>query len=168
MSILGPAIFFCGRPLVTMAMSSSELTRHIQEQAIQFISRNKCVDSSLMTRIVQAKASSVSAPQIILGVQGGCVVISGNGTGGEYINILQAAEAAAIGAPCSNTPTDTGVVSGIVLPVPCINYAAPPFTQQNLSTMYVAPCTNPGKVDYFPSRLSNGPGCTTTKITTPS
>ena len=154
-------------------MSQSELIRHIEAQANKYVSRNKCVDASLMTQIVQAKASSVAAPKIVLGVQnqGGCaanVVISGKGTNGEYINILQSAEAAAIGAPCSNNPRDTGVVTHIVLPTPCINYAAPPFTQQNLSTMYVAPCTDPGKRDYFPVIPSNGPGCTTTKITTPS
>ena len=156
-----------------MAMSQSERIRYIQEQANKFVSRNKCVDASLMTQIVQAKASSVMAPKIVLGVQNqsGCaanVVISGEGTGGEYINVLQAAQAAAIGAPCSNNPTDTGVNPQITLAVPCINFNAPPFTQQNLSTMYVAPCVNPGKIQYFPPRVSNGPGCTTTKITTPS
>jgi hypothetical protein len=45
---------------------------------------------------------------------------------------------------------------------------APPFTQQNLSTIYTAPCTDPGKRDYFPRKIYDGPGCTYTRITTPS
>ena len=163
------AVFFILSGRATMARSQSERIRYIQEQSNKFVSRNKCVDASLMTHIVQAKASSVMAPKIVLGTQSqGCVVISGDGTGGEYINVLQAAQAAAIGAPCSNNPTDTGVNPYITLPTPCINFNAQPFTQQNMSTMYVAPCVNPGNNKYFPPRVSNGPGCTTTKITTPS
>lgn len=150
-----------------MVLSQSERLRYIQEQATKFVSRNKCVDSSLMTQIVQAKASSVMTPKVVTGVQNSeyCGTVTGKGTNGEYINVLQTAEAAAIGAPCSNNPTDTGVNPHIILPTPCINFNAPPFTEQNLSTMYVAPCVNPGIRNYFPRIPSNGPGCTTTKIT---
>ena len=135
-------------------MSQSERLRLIQEQATKYVARNKCVDSSLQTYIVQAKASSRPTPSIISAVQNqnGCaanVSITGKGANMEYLGILQAAQASAVGAPC-------------------INQLAPPFTQQNLSTMYVAPCTDPGKRDYFPPYVSNGPGCTTNKITTPS
>jgi len=156
-----------------MAMSQSERLRLIQEQATKYVARNKCVDSSLQTFIVQAKASSTAAPKIISGVQSqnGCaanVTITGKGANMEYLGILQAAQASAVGSPCCNTPSDTSVSPVIVLPTPCINQLAPPFTQQNLSTMYVAPCTDPGKRDYFPPFVPNGPGCTTTKITTPS
>ena len=154
-------------------MSQSERLRLIQEQSIKYVARNKCVDASLQTYIVQAKASSRPTPSIISAVQNqnGCaanVSITGKGANMEYLGILQAAQASALGAPCSNVPSDTSVNAVIVLPTPCINQLAPPFTQQNLSTMYVAPCTDPGKRDYFPPYVSNGPGCTTNKITTPS
>jgi hypothetical protein len=160
---------------MSLPMTQSERIRLIQEQANKYVSRNKCVDSSLQTMIVQAKASATSAPQIVAGKSGWgngdssfSVVADGKGTNGEYIAILQAAQANAIGAPCSNTPGDTGVSPQIVLPVPCINYNAPPWTQQNMSSFYTAPCTNPGKRDYFPAIPSNGPGCATNKITTSS
>lgn len=94
------------------------------------------------------------------------VTITGVGTGGEYINILQIAQGNAIGPKV--LPADTGARPVITLPVPVINMQAPPFTQQNLSTMYVAPCTDPGKRDYFPRPIYDGPGCTYTRITTPS
>ena len=147
----------------------------IQEQANKYVSRNKCVDSSLQTFIVQSRASATSAPKTVqnrsgwgAGTSSFSVVATGKGTNGEYINILQAAQANAVGAPCSNKPGDTGVTPVITLPIPCINYQAPPWTQQNLSSFYTAPCTNPGKRDFFPPYVSNGPGCKTDKITTPS
>ncbi len=160
-----------------MAMSQSERLRLIQEQSIKYVARNKCVDASLQTYILQAKASSRPTPSIISAVQNqnGCaanVTISGKGANMEYLGILQAAQASAVGAPCSNTPADTSVSPVIVLPTPCINQTTIPFAQQNISTIYpapyVAPCTDPGKRDYFPPYVSNGPNCTTNKITTPS
>jgi hypothetical protein len=51
-------------------------------------------------------------------------------------------------AICSDD--DSSVNATIMLPVPCVNFQAPPFTQQNLSTMYITPCTNPGNIVYFP------------------
>lgn len=157
-----------------MAMSQSERLRLIQEQSIRYVSRNKCVDASLQTMINQAKASSLAAPVRVACTSNrdGCSgqsTATGRGMNGESLGILQAAQAAAFNSPCStNKPGDTGVTPVVILPVPCINYNAPPFTQQNLSTMYVAPCTDPGKRDYFYEAVSNGPGCTTNKITTPS
>ncbi len=157
-----------------MVLSQSELLRYKQEQATKFVARNKCVDASLRTVIVQATASSVPTPRIVASNStetacAGKVTISGKGTNGEYIGVLQSKQAAALNAPCSiNKPSDTGVNPQIVLPVPCINYNAPPFTQQNLSTMYVEPCKVPGKVDYFPPFISNGPNCTLNLNRTPS
>ena len=152
-----------------MVLSQSELLRYKQEQATKYISRNKCVDASLLTMVNQAKASATYTPQRVAQTSSCTGVATGKGTNGEYINILQAAQAAAVKAPCStNLPADTGVVPQIILPVPCINYNLPPFTQQNLSTMYVAPCVDPGKRDYFPTIPSNGPGCTTNINRTPS
>jgi hypothetical protein len=165
------ASFFSGgrvRIKMSLPMTQSERIRLIQEQSNKYVSRNKCNDSSLQTLIVQAKASSTYTPQRVKGNTGCTVVATGKGTNGEFINILQAAQANAMGAPCSNTTGDTGVTPVVTLPIPCINYNAPPWTQQNMSSFYVAPCAIPGKNDYFPPRVSNGPGCTTTKITTPS
>jgi hypothetical protein len=157
-----------GRIKMSLPMTQSERIRLIQEQANKFVSRNKCNDSSLQTLIVQAKASATYTPQRVQGNNGCTVVATGKGTNGEFINILQAAQANAMGAPCSNTPGDTGVTRVVTVPTPCINYNAPPWTQQNMSSFYTAPCAIPGKNDYFPPRVPNGPGCTTTKITTPS
>jgi len=160
---------------MSLPMTQSERIRLIQEQANKYVSRNKCNDSSLQTLIVQSRASATAAPQKVQansgwgqGTSSFSVVVTGKGTNGEYINILQAAQANAIGAPCSNIPADTGVTPVITRPTPCINYNAPPWTQQNMSSFYVAPCAIPGKNDFFPPVVSNGPGCTTTKITTPS
>jgi hypothetical protein len=154
-----------------MMMTDQERVRHLQEQANKYVSRNKCVDASLLTMINQSKASSVAQPTTVLGVinGGGCatnVVVTGGGSGGEYFSILQKAQNSAVCA-CAGI-TDTGVTPRITLPVPCVDMNAPPFTQQNLSTIYTAPCTNPGKRDYFPPPIYDGPGCTYNRITTPS
>ena len=162
---------------MSMIMTDQERIRYIQEASNKFVSRNKCVDASLMTMINQAKASSVATPSsrpissVAPSVTAGSscatnIYISGVGSGNEYFGILQAAQGCAI---CPDTPpADTGVSPQIVLPTPCINMSAPPFTQQNLSTIYTEPCTNPGKRDYFPPKIYDGPGCTYTRITTPS
>jgi len=159
-------------------MTDQERIRHIQEQARQVVSRNKCVDSSVQTLIVQAQASSqrsgrtTLAPATVPGVvtgstpdRGTNVTVTGVGSGGEYFGILQVAQGNAIGPRVANAGAEVPIIT---LPVPCINMQAPPFTQQNLSTIYTAPCTNPGKRDYFPAPIYDGPGCTYTRITTPS
>jgi len=164
---------------MSVCMSDQERIRYIQEQANKVVSRNKCVDASLQTLINQAKAGSNrsgnngpgASPATVSAVvsRNGCaanVVITGGGSGGEYFAILQTAQGNAVGPAVA--PADTGVTPIITLPVPCINMQAPPFTQQNLSTMYTAPCTNPGKRDYFPPNIYDGPGCTYNRITTPS
>ena len=172
-------------------MTDQERIRHIQEQARSVVSRNRCQDASLQTLINQSRACSQKSgagltPVTVSGVKdyngqgtealntslntngGGYpmnVVTRGVGTGGEYFGILQVAQGNAIGP--ATAPADTSVVPNITLPVPCINMQAPPFTQQNLSTMYVAPCTDPGKKDYF-FQVYDGPGCAYNRITTPS
>lgn len=158
-------------------MTDQERIRRIQEQANRFVSRNKTVDSSLQTLITQSAAGSQRSgntllePATVSAVmnKAGCannVTITGGGTGGEYFGILQIAQGNAINPRIPNA--DTGATPMITLPVPCINMQAPPFTQQNLSTMYIAPCTDPGKRDYFPRPIYDGPGCTYNRITTPS
>ena len=149
-----------------MAMSQSERLRLIQEQATKYVSRNKCVDSSLLTMQRQAQASRTAAPTTVAAVvsQNGCaanVVIRGKGTNMDYTGILQAAQACAI-CP-DNAPADTGVVPVVVLPTPCVNYDVQPFAQQNISTIYpapyVAPCTDPGNRQYFPVKPLRGDTC---------
>jgi hypothetical protein len=157
-------------------MTDQERIRHIQEQANRVVSRNKCTDASLQTLKVQSQAgsqrngSTLLAPATVAAVMNvnGCatnVVATGQGTNGEYLGILQIAQGNAIHPRVENAGAEVPIIT---LPVPCINMQAPPFTQQNLSTMYVAPCTNPGKRDYFPARIYDGPGCTYNRITTPS
>jgi hypothetical protein len=161
---------------LNMVMSDQERIRYIQEQANKFVSRNKCTDASLQTLKVQAQAGSqrsgntaISAPTVAAVMnKNGCannVVIRGGGTNGEYVGVLQIAQGNAIHP---TIPSAGAEIPVITLPVPCINMQAPPFTQQNLSTIYTAPCTNPGKKDYFPAPIYDGPGCTYTRITTPS
>ena len=156
---------------MNQAMSESERIRHIQEQANKFVSRRKCVDSSLMTMMAQAKASSTSKPSTVPLVvnRGGCAtnaVTTGVGTQMDYTAILQKAQGCAI---CPDFPTpNTNISSIITLAVPCINNLAPPFTQRNLSTMYNPACTDPGKRDYFPAPIFDGPNCQFNRITTPS
>ena len=163
----GPAVVY----KMSMIMTDQERIRHIQEAAKKYVSRNKCVDASLITMINQAKASSVANPTTVSAVvnQGGCgtnAVVTGGGAGGEYFGILQVAQGCAI---CPDTaPADTGVTPQIVLPVPCIDMTKPPFAQQDVTNFYKEPCTNPGKRDYFPAPIYDGPGCTYTRITTPS
>ena len=169
-----------------MMMTDQERIRHIQEASTKFVSRNKCVDSSLMTMVVQARASTVAVPvESIKAVTSkavlqsttpgvltsGCtntnVYVTGVGTGHDYSGILQKAQSSAICA-CSGVG-DTGVTPQIVLPVPCIDMTKPPFAQKNTpAPFYTEPCADPGKRDYFPPKLYSGPGCTYTMIRTPS
>jgi len=157
---------------MSMIMTDQERIRYIQEAAKKFVSRNKCVDASLQTLITQAKASTVASPTTVSVVvnRGGCgtsTVITGGGTGGEYFGILQKAQSSAVCA-CSGVG-DTGVTPQIVLPVPCIDMSKPPFARRDTaSNFYTEPCVDPGKRDYFPPKIYDGPGCTYTRITTPS
>ena len=45
-----------------MSMSESERIRLLQQQSVRYISRNKCVDSSLLTMTRQAAASKTVNP----------------------------------------------------------------------------------------------------------
>lgn len=149
-----------------MAMLQSERLRLIQESATQVISRSKCVDSSLQTLVVQAQASSRSAPATVPGKvdRADCptnVVATGKGTNGEYLGILQVAQGCAICPDIS--PAGPGEVPAIVLPTVCPDYERQPFAQQGISAKdpapYVAPCTDPGKRDYFPAKQNKGGAC---------
>jgi hypothetical protein len=171
-----------GRDKSIMAMSQSERIRYVQEQATKYISRNKCVDSSLLTMTRQAQASKTRLPQAVAGVADGTegsttnsscptrVTFRGKGTNMDYTAVLQSQQACAV-CP-DNAPADTGVIPAITLPTVCINDSVIPFAQRNISTIYpapyVEPCSVPGFFKYFPPKIYDGPGCTYNRITTPS
>lgn len=150
-----------------MAMSQSERIRLIEEAARKTVSRNKCVDSSFLTLINQAKACSGSAVPVRVAAvvnRDDCptnVVIRGKGTNGEYFGHILQAQNCAI---CPDTGVvDGGVVPTVQLPTPCPNFAVQPFAQQNISTIYpapyVAPCKDPGNRTYFPTVPKRGDNC---------
>jgi hypothetical protein len=136
---------------MSMVLSQSERLRLIAEQARGVVGRNKTVDASLITFKNQMKASKATPVPLTTpttlnnGDCGAYTVTTGVGTQMMQDGLMQKAAGCAI---CSDD--DSVVNSVIVLPTPCVNFLAPPFTQQNLSTMYVTPCTNPGKIVYFP------------------
>ena len=176
-----PPDFFCDRP---NRMDQSERIRHLEEQAKRYVSRSKCVDSSLRTLVVQSKASKTSAPASValscgvpaasyaavvpVAIPGApyesparCGVATGKGTNSEYVGILQAKQGCAV---CS-TDSQGGTIT---LPVPCVDMNAPPFTQQRMDAPYIPPCKASTSEVFFPPKIYDGPGCTYTRITTPS
>lgn len=158
-----------------MAMTQSERIRLIQESANQFVSRSKCVDSSLRTLIVQAQASSSSAPARVAAVvdRANCatnVTITGKGVGGEYLGILQVAQGCAV---CPEVaPAGPGEVRWIRQSTLCPDFERQPFAQQGISELdpapYVVPCVDPGKRDYFMTPLKRGVGCNYAHLPYPS
>ena len=155
----------------TMAMSESERLRRIQEQATSYVSRSKCVDSSLWTFQAQMKASkAVVAPQTVEGSvirpigdgsTGNCcatVTYKGKGTNMDQSALIAAAAGCAI---CSDVPVGATEASaaGIYVPTICVDQQAPPFTQQNLVAPYITPCTVPGPEVYFPEVPKRGETC---------
>jgi hypothetical protein len=139
-------------------MSQSERLALIQQQATKYVSRSKCVDSSLQTMRVQSQASKTATPGSVATF---CGVARGKGTNGEYIGILQKAQGCAV---CSDEPQGP---PGIALAAPCLNQLAPPFTQQDLANPYITPCT-PGNASYPQSKVFDPTGCKYARITTPS
>ena len=143
-----------------MSMSQSERIRRIQEEANRYLSRNKVRDSSELTLIRQAEASSVAAQQTVRAVINphtsqqmtsydglpDCaanVVFTGVGTQNDYSAILQKAQNCAV---CSDD--DPALNPYIIRSVPCYNRLDFPFIQNNLSTPYL--CQTIGKTGYFP------------------
>jgi len=141
-------------------MSYSERMRYIQEEANQYLSRNKVRDASEITLIRQAKASSVTQPQIISAKtnlhtsqivppyqgQDSCdrtVIYSGAGTNNDRTAILQKAQSCAV---CSD---DDPSVNRYVTSQswPCYDRLSPPFVQNNISSIAAVSCT-PGFNSY--------------------
>lgn len=152
-----------------MAMSESERLRLRQEAAIQYISRSKVRDSSELTSIKQARASSTAIPTTVLTttVVNGCAatqVIRGKGVNMEYGGILQKAQGCAV---CADP--DPVVNPGVTLPTCCPDVTKPPFAQQDLNgPIYVSPYKDTAGNVYFPAPIYDGAGCTYNRQTTPS
>ena len=141
-------------------MSYAQLMRYKMEEANKYISRNKVRDSSELTLIKQAKATSTVAPQTVAAVVDlhssqqmtsydglpSCaanVVYTGVGTSNDYSAILQKAQGCAV---CSD---DNAVNNPYIrLPTPCFNRSGFPFVQTDVSTPVV--CKTIGKTGYFP------------------
>ena len=163
-----------------MSMSQGERIARIQEEAKQYISRVKVRDSSEITHIRQAQASSTKIPQSIsdkrpigdsidtIGTHVQTVQIKGKGTNMEYTNVLQSAENSAI---CGATQVQTNpyLALGTYVPAPCFDRSRPPFAQQDLlypSTVYTSPNCLSGTERYFP-RITDST-CVYDRVITPS
>ena len=143
-----------------MAMSDQERIRRLMEANNMYVSRNKVRDSSELTLIRQAKASSVVAPQtvpvsidqrtnqIVPPYQYASdlsynTVFTGVGTQNDYSAILQGKQRCAV---CSDD--DPSINPYIILPTPTINPLQFPYIQKDLSTPVI--CYIPGFNVYFP------------------
>ena len=146
-------------------MSQSERMRYILEESQKYVARNKVRDSSELTLIRQAKASSVQVPQTVQAVvdlhtsqlmttypyQSDCaanVVYTGVGTEMDYTAKLYKAQSCAV---CADD--DSVQNQYIILPTPCYDRTQFPFIQTNISTPVV--CHDPGFIKFFPP----GPLC---------
>jgi len=143
-----------------MAMSYSERMRYIQEEANKYVARNKVRDSSELTLIRQAKATSTTTPQTVAAVtnlhtnqlmppyqgQDSCaanVVYTGVGTSNDYSAILQGKQKCAV---CADD--DPALNPYIIKPTPCFSRSDFPFIQ-TMSSVAVY-CKDPGFRVYFP------------------
>ena len=159
-----------------MAMSQGERMARLQEETIKYIARTKVRDSSEITHIRRAQASSTQNPTVVsdtrnigatidtIGTHACNVTIKGKGTNMEYTGILRSAEHCAI-CP-DNQPLTTGP---ILVPTPCYNHNKPPFAQQDItnpSMVYVPFCKTPENQHYFPNIVDST--CVYNRVITPS
>ena len=150
-----------------IGMSQSERLSRIMNENQKYVSRSKVRDSSELTAIRQAKASSVAAPQIVesaglkVDAYGNTtefstiVTIQGKGTNKEYGAILQKAQGCAI---CKDD-VGTDVLPGFyVSSFTTYDRAKYPFSPLSvLSTAsYTATCKTSDPVQYFPPFLERG------------
>ena len=80
----------------------------------KYVSRSKVRDSSELTAIRQAQASSVQDPQLVINANGVSTfaVTQGKGTNMEYLNVLQRAQGCAICADNVGTDVLPGIYPG--------------------------------------------------------
>lgn len=152
----------------------------LQEESLRYIARTRVRDSSEITRIRQAQASSTHIPQTVvdirdigasvntIGTNVGSVAIRGKGTNMEYTSILQSAEHDAV-CGANQVQTNPYLALGTYVPAPCYDRNKPPFAQQDLTnpaTVYVPPCKAPNNEHYFPHIVDST--CVYNRVITPS
>ena len=150
---------------ITGAMPQSEYLSRLLSERPTVIARNKVRDQSEQVIITQARASTQKIPTIVQTTDGATSTVMykssvGNGSQGTYTGVLQAAQHCAI---CQD-PTDPAVNAFIILPSTVVDHNAPPYSQQNLSTLYTN-CSVPPKQVFFPGKLSAT--CSTNQILYP-
>ena len=157
-------------------MSQGERMARLQEETVKYIARTKVRDSSEITHIRRAQASSVHIPDRVtdtrnigatidtIGTNACTVTIKGKGTNMEYTSVLRSAEHCAI---CPDNQTLT--TGPYLLPTPCYDHNKPPFAQQDItnpSMVYVPPCKAPENGQYFPNIVDST--CVYDRVITPS
>lgn len=150
-----------------VAMSQSERLARVMNENQKYVSRSKVRDSSELTYIRQAKASSVKIPQIVqtVGLKvdaygnttslSTVVTVKGAGTNMEYGSILQKAQACAI---CEDD-VGTDILPGFyVSTFTTYDRTKPPFSPLSiLSTAgYTPTCEVKDPVQYFPPFVQRG------------
>ena len=148
-----------------VGMSQSERLSRIMNENQKYVSRSKVRDSSELTSIRQAKASSVKTPTLVqsAGLKvdaygdttsfSTVVTIQGKGTNMEYLNVLQSKQGCAVCA--DNVGTD--VLPGFyVSTFTTYDRTKPPFAQKDLATAENATCKVNDPVQYFPPFLERG------------
>jgi len=164
----GAVNFYFSEPSVDkmfIGMSQGERLARIMNENQKYVSRSKVRDSSELTAIRQAKASSVPIPQTVQSVGlkvdafgvttslSTVVTIRGKGTNMEYGAIMQAKQGCAI---CADT-IGTDILPGFyVSTFTTYDRTLPPFAQKNLSTAYSEECKVPESARYFPPFLERG------------
>jgi hypothetical protein len=153
-----------------MAMLQSERLNYLLKEQTKYISRSKVRDSSELTFIRKAQASSTEVPQLVAGnksVNGkSCnVTYKGNGTNKDYSAVLESAQ---YGAVYTDTLSSSPIQQNVIT-APTYDRGKVPFAQQDLSGAFVqgvytgpytAPqCRVPGFVQYFPPIKFNGKYC---------
>jgi len=143
-------------------MSYSERMRYIQEEANIYVARNKVRDSSELTLMKQARATSTTAPQTVrvttnlhtsqlmppyqyLNDISSNTVYTGVGTSNDYSAILQGKQKCAI---CSDD--DPVLNQYIIKATPCFKRYEFPFIQ-TMSSVEVY-CKDPGFNVFFPAK----------------
>lgn len=142
-----------------MSMSESERLRRTLEERPKYISRMKVRDSSELTGIKQARASTTEVPTTVLTTaerdgKSMDLVVRGKGVNMEYRSVLDKQQGCAVSAELDQT-----ILPRVVLQGTPYDRRKEPFAQQDLSGAYAPTCKVSGFVQYFPPRVRRGPNC---------
>ena len=152
----------------------------LQEETVKYIARTKVRDSSEITHIRRAQASSVQNPTAVtdirnigatvdtIGTEACTVTIKGKGTNMEYTNILRSAEHSAI-CGATHVQPNPYLALGSYANTPCYDHNKPPFAQQDItnpSMVYIPPCKAPENGQFFPNIVDST--CVYDRVITPS